>query len=77
MRWASGQNDFSIDPNDDTRVNIEVTSLYLQDEMALSESFDLVVGARFDQFEIDVVNMLANDVREKRDEEISQAGYGL
>jgi catecholate siderophore receptor len=64
-------NDFSIDPNDDTRVNIEVTSLYLQDEMALSESFDLVVGARFDQFEIDVVNMLANDVRAKRDEEIS------
>ncbi|MCH1601609.1 MAG: TonB-dependent siderophore receptor [Luminiphilus sp.] len=64
-------NDFTVDRNDDTRVGIEVASLYLQDEMAVTDYLDVVLGARFDQFEIDVFNVPADDSRSKRDEEIS------
>ena len=68
---AQTVNDFTVDLNDDTRVGIEVTSVYLQDEMAVTDWFDLVFGARFDQFEIDVLNVPSNESRSKRDEEIS------
>lgn len=64
-------NDFTADLNDDTRVEIEVSSVYLQDEMAITDHLDVVLGARFDQFEIDVFNVPANDARSKQDEEIS------
>ena len=68
---AQTVNDFTVDLNDDTRVNIEVASLYLQDEMAITNYLDVVLGARFDQFEIDVFNVPANDSRSKRDEQVS------
>ncbi|MDB2688688.1 TonB-dependent siderophore receptor [Luminiphilus sp.] len=64
-------NDFTVDLNDDTRVGIEVVSVYVQDEMAVTESLDLVLGARFDQFEIDVFNVPASESRSKREEEVS------
>jgi catecholate siderophore receptor len=64
-------NDFTVDQNDDTRVGIEVASFYLQDEMAVTDYLDIVLGARFDQFEIDVFNVPADDSRSKRDEEVS------
>ena len=35
---AQTVNDFTVDLNDDTRVGIEVASVYLQDEMALTDS---------------------------------------
>ena len=68
---AQTVNDFTVDLNDDTRVNIEVASVYLQDEMAITNYLDVVLGARFDQFEIDVFNVPANDSRSKRDEQVS------
>lgn len=68
---AQTVNDFTADLNDETRVEIEVSSFYLQDEMAITDYLDVVLGARFDQFEIDVFNVPANDTRTKRDEEIS------
>ena len=64
-------NDFSVDQNDDTRVGVEVASFYLQDEMAVTNYLDIVLGARFDQFEIDVFNVPADDSRSKQDEEVS------
>ena len=64
-------NDFTVDQNDDTRVGVEVASFYLQDEMAVTDFLDIVLGARFDQFEIDVFNVPADDSRSKRDEEVS------
>ena len=60
---AAGQvttNDFTVDLNDDTRVDIEVYSFYLQDEIALTEQLSLVLGARYDNFDIDVFNVPAN-----------------
>lgn len=69
-------NNFATDLADDTRVEIEVTSLFVQDEIALSENLDIILGARFDQFDISVFNAdpaaAAEDVRRSReDEEVS------
>ena len=64
-------NDFTTDLNDDTRVGIEVFSLYVQDEIELSDKFDVTLGARFDSFDIDVFNVPANETRTRKDEEIS------
>ena len=68
---AQTVNDFTLDLNDDTRVNIEVASVYLQDEMAITNYLDVVLGARFDQFEIDVFDVPASDSRSKRDDQVS------
>ncbi|MEM7582638.1 MAG: TonB-dependent siderophore receptor [Acidobacteriota bacterium] len=65
------RNSFTTDLNDDTRVGIEVFSFYVQDEIELSEKFDLTLGARFDSFDIEVFNVPANDTRSRKDEEIS------
>ena len=57
--------------NDDTRVDIEVTSLYLQDEIEISQYLDLILGARVDRFDIEVLNVPAEDFRTRVDEEVS------
>lgn len=71
---ASGQtatNSFLIDLNDDTRVGINVFSAYVQDEIEFSPQWDVIVGARFDSFDIDVLNVPANETRTRTDDEIS------
>ena len=57
--------------NDDTHVDLDVYSFYVQDEIALSENFDLVLGARFDSFDIEVFNVAADELRDRTDEEVS------
>ncbi|MGB0409484.1 MAG: TonB-dependent receptor [Opitutales bacterium] len=42
------------DLNDDTATELTVISLYAQDEIKLTEQLQLVLGARFDSFDIDV-----------------------
>ncbi|MEM6456300.1 MAG: TonB-dependent siderophore receptor [Acidobacteriota bacterium] len=64
-------NDFTADLNDDTRVGVEVFSVYVQDEIELSPKFDITLGARFDSFDIEVFNVPANDTRTRTDEEVS------
>ena len=64
-------NRFDLDINDDTRVSIDVTSLYLQDEIELTDHFRLVAGLRYDSFDIDVLNVVADDVRSRKDSEVS------
>ncbi len=64
-------NDFTADINDDTRVTIEVNSLYLQDEIEISEKLDLVLGARFDSFDIDVFNVVVGERLSRTDEEVT------
>ena len=64
-------NDFSVDINDDTEVEIDVTSLYVQDEIELSEEFRLVAGLRYDSFDIDVFNVVAGEARSRKDSEVS------
>ena len=57
--------------NDDTRVDLQVTSLYIQDEIEISENLDVVLGARFDRFDIDVFNAANSEQRARVDEEVS------
>lgn len=74
---ASGlqtSNDYTADINDDTRVNLEVNSLYIQDEIEISEKLDVIIGARYDSFDIDVFNVVANDRRSRKDDEITPRG---
>jgi catecholate siderophore receptor len=64
-------NDFTVDLNDDTRVNIDVLSLYVQDEIQLSERFSVVLGARYDEFDIEVNNLKTTEFRRRNDSEVS------
>ena len=53
------------------RSDVQVLSLYAQDQIDIGEHFKLIAGVRFDQFEIDV-NDIQNTARFSRtDEEIS------
>ena len=69
-------NDFGVDVNDDTRVEIDVTSVYVQDEIELSDEFRVVAGLRYDSFDIDVFNVVADEVRSRKDSEVSPR-FGL
>lgn len=63
--------DFS-DPQDQTEANLQVFSAFIQDEIALSDNFDVVLGVRFDSFDISSKNVLADGTAiSRKDEEIS------
>lgn len=66
-------NSFATDVNDNTQAEVTVFSAFIQDEIEISEHFDLVLGLRFDQFEIDVTDLVpATPVeRSRTDEEFS------
>lgn len=68
---AMTTNDFTADINDETHVDIDVFSAYIQNEIEISEMLDLIVGARFDSFDIKVFNVPAHDRRSRKDEEIT------
>ena len=68
---ATVTNSYAADLNNDTRVDINVYSTYLQDQVELSSMFDVVFGLRYDNFNIEVNNVAANSLRANRDEEIS------
>ncbi|MEM7569032.1 MAG: TonB-dependent siderophore receptor [Pseudomonadota bacterium] len=67
-------NDYSVNLNDDTRVSIDVFSAFLQDEVKVTDWLNIVVGLRFDSFDISVNNLGDPDnpdLRSRKDEEIS------
>lgn len=64
-------NDYTADLADDTRVGINVFSAYVQDEIQINDHLDVILGARFDRFDIDVFNVVADERRTRVDEEIS------
>ncbi len=64
-------NSFTADINDDTRVGVDVQSFYIQDEIEVSEKLDLIIGARYDSFDIDVLNVVANERRSRKDDEVT------
>lgn len=67
-------NSYTTDLNDDTRVGIDVRSLYVQDEIAISEKLDLIIGARYDSFDINVFNVPANETRNRKDDKVTPRG---
>ncbi len=66
------------DLNDDTAASVEVFSAYLQDEIEISEQLDVIVGVRFDSFDISVDNLDPSNIetRTRTDEEVSPR-FGL
>lgn len=59
------------DLNDDTHADVSVFSAYLQGEIEISDQLDIILGARFDSFEIEVYNVPVNETRERTDERVS------
>ncbi|GAA6139432.1 TonB-dependent siderophore receptor PiuA [Arenicella sp. 4NH20-0111] len=57
--------------NDDTRVDLSANSFYIQDQIAFSENFDVLVGARYDSFDIEVFNAKSSENRSRKDSEVS------
>ena len=51
--------DFTEKLNNSTTTEFEVTSFFLQDQIDVSDNLKLLLGARFDDYEITVVNLKA------------------
>ena len=67
--------DRAVSLNDDTDVDIEVFSLFIQDEIKVTDWLNVVVGGRFDSFDIEVLDLAgANGLRTRKDEEFSPRG---
>jgi len=69
-------NSFAVDVNDDDDADLSVFSAFIQDEIAVTDWLDIVVGVRFDSFDFTVENTLAalddpDRVLSRTDEEIS------
>ncbi len=64
-------NSFDLDLNDDTRVDIGVFSAFIQDQIEVADWLDVVVGIRYDSFDIEVNNVVAGEIRSRKDEEFS------
>ena len=63
-----------LTPNSNTQSEITVSSFYLQDQIDLSERWKLVVGARLDQFDISVKDLINNTIETKKDNTLSPRG---
>lgn len=62
------------DLNDFTRTDLEVVSLYIQDEIELTDWLHVVVGGRFDSFDITVEDVPGASTLSRKDEEFSPRG---
>ena len=63
-----------LTPNSKTHSEITVSSFYLQDQIDLSERWKFIVGARLDQFDISVDDLINNTSEKKNDNTISPRG---
>ncbi|MEM9233215.1 MAG: TonB-dependent siderophore receptor [Pseudomonadota bacterium] len=61
------------DLNDDTSATVEVFSAYIQDEIEISDKLDIILGARFDSFDIEVDNLDPDNLetRSRTDDRVS------
>ena len=64
-------NDFSLNRNDATEADIEVASLFIQDQIEINQYLEVLLGARFDSFDIAVDDIENGVSRSRKDEEIS------
>lgn len=69
--------DFTTDLNDDTEADVDVFSFYIQDEIEVAPWLDIVLGVRYDNFDITVDNIETfidtgvRDVLSRRDDNFS------
>jgi catecholate siderophore receptor len=59
------------DDHDNTSTDLAVLSLYVQDEINLSDKLTALLGARYDNFDIDVTNNLTGGQGSQKDTEIT------
>ncbi|GLQ20605.1 TonB-dependent receptor [Algimonas porphyrae] len=59
------------DPARDRKSNVYVLSAYAQNQIDLTDQFKVVLGARFDSFDIDVTDIQNNAQFTRKDEEIT------
>ncbi len=64
-------NRFTTALNDDTQAELSVFSAYIQDEVRVTDWLRLVLGARFDRFEIDALDLRTGNARTRTDEEVT------
>lgn len=70
-------NSFTTDLNDDTEADITVFSAYIQDEIKVTDWLNVVLGVRYDSFDITVDNIETfidtgvRDVRQRTDDRFS------
>jgi len=71
---AAGQptyNDFTADLKGRTESDIKVTSVFIQDQIDVSDNFKIMLGARFDSFDITVGDLKKGTSETREDEEVS------
>ena len=64
-------NDFTADLKSKTESDIEVTSFYIQDQIDVSDNFKIMLGGRFDSFDITVRDVKNGTSESREDEEVS------
>ena len=64
-------NDFTADLKSKTHSDIEVTSFYFQDQIDLSDNLKLMLGGRYDTFDITVTDIKNSSEQSRKDKEFS------
>ena len=64
-------NDFTADLKSSTESDIEVTSIYIQDQIDVTDKFKILLGGRFDNFDITVRDIKKGTSEYREDEEFS------
>ena len=64
-------NDFTADLKSSTQSDIEVTSIYIQDQIAVTDKFKILLGGRFDNFDMTVRDVKKGTSETREDEEFS------
>ena len=64
-------NDFTADLKSSTQSDIEVTSIYIQDQIDVTDNFKILLGGRFDNFDITVRDIKKGTSESREDEEFS------
>lgn len=64
-------NDFSKDLNRQTQSDIEVTSIFFQDQIDVSDNLKLLIGGRHDSFDITVKDIKNGSAQSREDKEFS------
>ncbi len=63
--------DFTSDLNNSTTSDVEVTSVYIQDRIDLSDRLIIMLGGRFDNFNITVNDLKGDTTQSREDNEVS------
>jgi len=64
-------NDFTADLKSSTQSDIEVTSIYIQDQIDVTDNFKVLLGGRLDNFDITVRDIKNGTSESREDEEFS------